>query len=112
MRMSWRQLAGLMGCLLTMHPGANATESGAIRAVNGAAASEIASPQFPGWYGQFWVQHYRADKLRDEQGRSPALRSEDSIVGPLEVQRQAAAALARHKPPVRAGRLRRSSSCA
>ncbi len=67
----------------------HATEGTSLRALNGAPASEVTAPQFPGWYGQVWLNHYRADKLRDEAGRAPAMRTEDTLVGPLDVERQA-----------------------
>lgn len=47
---------------------ASATERGAIRALNGAAGAEIASPQFPGWYAQTWLQRYEADRFTDGSG--------------------------------------------
>ncbi|AKJ27542.1 SphA family protein [Caldimonas brevitalea] len=49
---------------------AHATENGQVRALLGGPAQELSSPQFPGWYGQVWLQHYRANKVRDDQGRT------------------------------------------
>lgn len=54
-------------CLLAAAP-AFATERGQVRALLGAPSYELATPQFPGVYGQLWVQHYRADKVRDDNG--------------------------------------------
>ncbi|MGY4830374.1 SphA family protein [Sphaerotilaceae bacterium SBD11-9] len=47
-----------------------ATENGQVRALLGAPSYELATPQFPGWYGQLWVQRYSADKLRDNDGEA------------------------------------------
>ncbi len=74
-------LAGLGGSV-------HATEGGALRVLNGAPGAELITPQFPGWYGQVWLQHYRANKLRDGSGRSPGLSTEDTLVGPLDIERQ------------------------
>jgi hypothetical protein len=54
-------------CLLAATP-AFATERGQVRALLGAPSYELATPQFPGVYGQLWMQHYRADKVRDDNG--------------------------------------------
>jgi hypothetical protein len=50
--------------------GAQATENGQVRALLGAPSYELATPQFPGWYGQVWLQHYEADKLRGDDGKA------------------------------------------
>lgn len=46
-----------------------AAENGQIRALLGAPSYELATPQFPGIYGQLWYQHYEADKIRDNDGK-------------------------------------------
>ena len=55
-------------CGLLAAAPALATEDSQVRALLGAPSYELATPQFPGWYGQLWLQHYRADKLRDQNG--------------------------------------------
>ncbi|MET0349008.1 MAG: transporter [Rhizobacter sp.] len=45
-----------------------AAENGQVRALLGAPSYELATPQFPGIYGQLWYQHYSADKVRDNNG--------------------------------------------
>ncbi|WKB50596.1 SphA family protein [Eleftheria terrae] len=45
-----------------------ATEKRQVRALLGGPAQELTTPQFPGLYGQVWLQHYSADKLRDDDG--------------------------------------------
>ncbi|MED5620827.1 SphA family protein [Ideonella sp. BN130291] len=47
---------------------AMATENSQVRALLGAPSYELATPQFPGWYGQLWVQHYEATQLRGDDG--------------------------------------------
>lgn len=49
-----------------------ATENGQLRGLLGAPSYELTTPQFPGWYGQLWLQHYGADKLRDNDGNTPS----------------------------------------
>ena len=68
-RSSARALGALLPtlCMLAATP-ALATEKGQVRALLGAPSYELATPQFPGLYGQLWVQHYRADKVRDDNG--------------------------------------------
>lgn len=51
-------------------PAASATENGQVRALLGGAAQELSTPQVPGWYGQVWLQHYRARRLRDHEGNN------------------------------------------
>lgn len=51
--------------------GASATENGQLRALLGAPSYELTTPQFPGAYGQLWVQHYSASKLRGNDGNAP-----------------------------------------
>ena len=64
-----RPLAILVASVLAaMAPAAFATENGQVRALLGAPSYELATPQFPGLYGQLWYQHYSADKLRDNDG--------------------------------------------
>ncbi|SEL45126.1 Uncharacterized conserved protein [Roseateles sp. YR242] len=48
-----------------------ATENSQVRGLLGAPSYELATPQFPGWYGQIWAQHYEATKLRDANGNTP-----------------------------------------
>lgn len=50
---------------------ASATENGQLRALLGAPSYELTTPQFPGAYGQIWVQHYNANKLRGNDGKAP-----------------------------------------
>jgi hypothetical protein len=47
-----------------------ATEGSQVRALLGAPSYELATPQFPGWYGQLWLQHYEATKLRGDDGNA------------------------------------------
>lgn len=61
---------------------AAATENGQVRALLGAPSFELTTPQFPGWYGQLWLQHYQADKLRGDDGK-PLSSSADTPLGPL-----------------------------
>lgn len=77
--------AGLL--MVAMALGAHATERGAIRALNGAAGAEVSSAQFPGWYGQFWLQRYHATKLRDDGGNTPT-QVVNTPVGPVPVTRE------------------------
>lgn len=51
--------------------GASATENGQLRALLGAPSYELTTPQFPGAYGQIWLQHYSANKLRGNDGKAP-----------------------------------------
>lgn len=64
---------------------AGATENGQLRALLGAPSYELTTPQFPGAYGQIWLQHYSADKLRGNDGKSP-VTSATTPVGALNVQ--------------------------
>jgi hypothetical protein len=48
---------------------AMATENGQVRGLLGAPGYELTSPQFPGLYGQFWLQHYSAHSLRGDDGQ-------------------------------------------
>jgi hypothetical protein len=57
----------LASAMLAAAP-ACATENSQVRALLGAPSYELTTPQFPGVYGAIWVQHYTADKLRDEKG--------------------------------------------
>ena len=61
-----------------------ATENGQVRALLGAPSYELATPQFPGWYGQLWVQHYSADKLRGDDGEAVS-QTMASPLGALQV---------------------------
>lgn len=63
---------------------ASATENGQVRALLGAPSYELATPQFPGWYGQLWVQHYRANKLRGDDGET-LTQTQASPLGTLQV---------------------------
>lgn len=64
-----------------------ATESGQLRALLGAPSYELASPQFPGWYGQLWLQHYSAKRLKGDDGQ--ALQTQAATpLGTLPVQIQ------------------------
>jgi len=72
--------------LLCLSPWAQATERGAVRALNGAAGAEVSSAQFPGWYGQAWLQHYRAHEFKDGAGQRP-LQQLDTPAGPVAVER-------------------------
>ena len=76
----------LPALLLALLPTAQATERGALRALNGAAGAEVSSAQFPGWYGQAWLQRYSADEFKDGNGNAP-LQTVNSPAGPLQVQR-------------------------
>jgi hypothetical protein len=66
----------------------HATENGQLRALLGAPSYELTTPQFPGAYGQLWVQHYSADKLRGDDGKSPVTAT-TTPVGTLNVQADA-----------------------
>jgi hypothetical protein len=66
---------------------AHATERGQIRAVNGAAGAEISSPQFPGLYGQFWLQQYTADTFKDANGNNPVTRLPAGPLGSVLLER-------------------------
>lgn len=72
--------------LLGLCAGAQATERGAIRALNGAAGAEVSSAQFPGWYGQAWVQRYEADDFKDGSGNRP-VQQLATPAGPVAVER-------------------------
>lgn len=61
-----------------------ATENGQLRGLLGAPSYELTTPQFPGWYGQLWLQHYSADKLRDNDGNQPT-QSVATPAGPAAV---------------------------
>ena len=64
-----------------------ATENGQLRALLGAPSYELATPQFPGWYGQLWLQHYSAKRLKGEDGQ--ALQTQAATpLGTLPVQIQ------------------------
>ena len=64
-----------------------ATENGQLRALLGAPSYELASPQFPGWYGQLWLQHYSAKRLKGDDGQ--ALQTQAATpLGTLPVQIQ------------------------
>ncbi|HLO95391.1 MAG TPA: transporter [Burkholderiaceae bacterium] len=64
-----------------------ATENGQLRALLGAPSYELATPQFPGWYGQLWLQHYSAKRLKGEDGQ--ALQTQAATpLGTLPVQVQ------------------------
>lgn len=67
---------------------AHATENSQVRALLGAPSYEISTPQFPGLYGQFWAQHYEANRLRDADGHTPTQALTVPGVGtlPLTVQ--------------------------
>ncbi|MDL5031502.1 transporter [Pelomonas sp. APW6] len=66
---------------------AHATENGQLRALLGAPSYELASPQFPGWYGQLWLQHYSAKRLKGDDGQ--ALQTQAATpLGTLPVQIQ------------------------
>ena len=58
-----------------------ATENSQVRALLGAPSYELATPQFPGWYGQAWIQHYEGTKLRDENGDAPTRSGAAAIPG-------------------------------
>ncbi|MEO3715375.1 SphA family protein [Roseateles flavus] len=64
-----------------------ATENGQLRALLGAPSYELATPQFPGWYGQLWLQHYSARRLKGDDGQ--ALQTQAATpLGTLPVQIQ------------------------
>lgn len=63
-----RRLTVLASALACACAPAFATENGQVRALLGAPSFEMATPQFPGLYGQLWYQHYEADKVRDDNG--------------------------------------------
>jgi hypothetical protein len=65
--------------------GAQATENGQVRALLGAPSYELSTPQYPGWYGQLWLQHYQADKVRDDDGHQPTLVAATPL-GPLALK--------------------------
>lgn len=62
------RLAVLASALAAACSPAFATEKGQVRALLGAPSFEMATPQFPGLYGQLWYQHYQADKVMDDAG--------------------------------------------
>ncbi|MBB5203504.1 hypothetical protein HNQ51_000797 [Inhella inkyongensis] len=64
-----------------------ATERGALRALNGAPGAEISSPQFPGLYGQFWLQRYEADRFTDGSGNTPRVAL-STPAGTVQVRRE------------------------
>jgi hypothetical protein len=72
--------------LAALLPAAQATERGAVRALNGAAGAEVSSAQFPGWYGQAWVQRYTASDFKDGAGNAP-VTNVNTPVGPVAVER-------------------------
>jgi hypothetical protein len=65
-----------------------ATENSQVRALLGAPSYELATPQFPGWYGQLWLQHYEATKLRGDDGEQATSSTVVPGLGtvPLKVQ--------------------------
>lgn len=73
-----------MAALLCAGP-ASATENGQLRALLGAPSYELTTPQFPGAYGQIWLQHYRANKLRGNDGKAPVTATPTPL-GTLAVQ--------------------------
>jgi hypothetical protein len=81
-----RALAAAVLCLTA---GATfATENSQVRGLLGAPSYELATPQFPGIYGQIWAQHYEATKLRDGSGNTPTTSTTIPGVGtlPLKVE--------------------------
>ena len=75
-------LAALAAAALLAAGPATAAENGQVRGLLGAPSYELATPQFPGWYGQIWYQHYEADKLRDNDGHTPT-QSAATPFGPV-----------------------------
>ncbi|MEW6704955.1 MAG: transporter [Pseudomonadota bacterium] len=67
---------------------AGATENSQVRALLGAPSYELTTPQFPGWYGQLWWQHYQADELRGDDGEAATSSTVVPGLGtlPLSVQ--------------------------
>lgn len=65
--------------------GAQATENGQVRALLGAPSYELTTPQFPGVYGQLWLQHYQADKVRDNEGNELSATAATPL-GPLALK--------------------------
>ncbi|UXH79819.1 SphA family protein [Roseateles amylovorans] len=74
-------VVGLMTAVSAM-----ATENSQVRGLLGAPSYELANPQFPGWYGQFWLQHYEATKLRDDRGDEPMTSFTAPGLGTLPVK--------------------------
>ncbi|MCW7541651.1 transporter [Aquabacterium sp. A7-Y] len=70
MTLSRPVLLAAVSAAVTFSSSALATENGQVRALLGGPGQELTSPQFPGWYGQVWLQHYRATKVRDNDGNS------------------------------------------
>lgn len=64
-----------------------ATENGQLRALLGAPSYELTSPQFPGWYGQLWLQHYSARRLKGDDGQALQMQAATPL-GALPVQVQ------------------------
>ncbi len=74
-----------LAALSALSGGAHATENGQLRALLGAPGFEMAAPQFPGMYGQLWLQNYRAKQLRGDDGQ--ALQTQATTpLGPLAVR--------------------------
>ncbi len=67
-----RRAAAAAALALLASAPAWATENSQVRALLGAPSYELSTPQFPGWYGQVWLQHYEATKLRDNDGNEPS----------------------------------------
>lgn len=65
---------------------AHATENSQVRALLGAPSYELTTPQFPGVYGQMWVQHYEGRKLRDDNGDEPTMNVTLPGVGAVPVK--------------------------
>lgn len=86
-RLPARRLGALLttACCLLAATSASATENGQIRGLLGAPSYELATPQFPGLYGQLWVQHYSADKVRGDDGEE-LTQAVATPLGPLGVQ--------------------------
>ena len=79
----------LLATLAALAPfgSAIATENGQLRALLGAPSYELATPQFPGWYGQLWLQHYSAHQLKGDDGQALQMQASTPL-GTLPVQVQ------------------------
>lgn len=81
-----KKIAIALTLALSATGAAHATERGQVRALNGAAGAEISSPQFPGLYGQFWLQQYSADTFKDANGKNP-VTSQATPLGTVLIER-------------------------
>lgn len=80
-----KYMPSLAAAMVAISGGAQATENGQLRALLGAPGFEMASPQFPGVYGQLWLQNYRAKQFKGNDGQ-PLQTTANTPLGPLALR--------------------------